>query len=120
MRNHRFILAVILGLATFLSGFALPEGGIGIKVRQESNGTFVVSEIVEGGPGEAAGLIVGEEIKGVDGKSVARSTLEEVVTMIKGPIDSEVLLTLAHPSYPNMRNVKIKRAALKISFAIVN
>lgn len=118
MRNHRFLIGVIFSLATLASGFALPEGGIGIKIRQETDGTFVIAEIVEGGPADSAKLIVGEEIKGVDGKSVARNTLEEVVTMVRGPVDSEVLLTLAHSSYPNMRNIKVKRANLPVKFAV--
>lgn len=120
MRNYTFLVGVILSLTTFLSAFALPEGGIGIKIRQESDGTFVIAEIVEGGPADVAELIVGEEIKGVDGKSVARNKLEEVVEMVRGPVDTEVLLTLAHSSYPNMRNIKIKRANLQVKFAATN
>ncbi|OQW51864.1 MAG: hypothetical protein A4S09_09350 [Proteobacteria bacterium SG_bin7] len=120
MRNNYFLIGVVLTVATFLSAFALPEGGIGIKIRQENDGIFVIAEIVEGGPADVAKLIVGEEIKGVDGMSVGRNTLEQVVAMVRGPVDTEVLLTLAHPSYPNMRNVKLKRASLPAKFAVAN
>lgn len=114
MRNQSVILTVCVLLLTFLTGFTAGDGGVGIKIRQESNGAFTISEIVPEGPAEQAGLIVGEEIKGVNGVTISRNSLEEVVGMVRGPVGSEVTLTLQHSSYPNMRNVKLQRYTLPI------
>ncbi len=114
MRNQLVKFAVYTLIFTVLSGFALPDGGIGIKIRQEATGAFIISEIVAEGPADQAGVFAGEEIKGVDGNSVSRLNLEQVVTLIRGEVGTELILTLQHASYPNMRNIKLKRYALPI------
>lgn len=113
MRKQVF-LPLLLILVLINAAFAPANGGIGIKVRQESSGAFQISEILQGGPAEAAGVFVGEEIRGVDGTTVSRKTLEQVVDMIRGPAGTNVDLTLSHPSYPNLRNITIKRYELPL------
>jgi carboxyl-terminal processing protease len=119
MRKQALSFGGLALIIAFLAGFSLSEGGIGIKVRHENDGKFTIAEVVEGGPAESAGLFVGEEIKGIDGNSVSRNTLEEVVKLIRGEIGTEVMLTLAHASYPNLRNITVKRQALLSRLAVV-
>ncbi len=88
-------------------------GGIGVAIRQEAEDLFKIVEIVIEGPAEKSGIFVGEEIKGVDGVSVSRKSLEEVVNMIRGKAGTCVMLTLKHESYPNVRNVKVQRYELE-------
>lgn len=114
MRNQSVILTACVLLLTFLTAFTAADGGVGIKIRQESSGAFTIAEVVAGGPAEQAGLIVGEEIKGVNGVTISRNSLDEVVAMVRGPVGTDVLLTLQHSSYPNMRNVKLQRYTLPI------
>lgn len=95
-------------------------GGVGVSVRQEADGTFVISEVIVGSPAQKVGLFVGEEVKGVDGVSTSRKSLEEVVNMIRGPIGTCVILSLKHSSYPNLRHIKLRRYNIASSFESEN
>lgn len=101
-----------LSLSTFVA-----TGGVGISVRFEGDGVFRITEIVNASPAQRAGLIVGEEIRGVDGVSTSRKTLEEVVNMIRGPEGTCVLLSLKHESYANIKHVKVRRYIINNNFA---
>jgi hypothetical protein len=61
----------------------LRDGGVGIE--------FIA--IVEGGPASQAGILVGDEVLAIDGEP-AVGPLEEVLTRIRGPVDTVVRLTL--------------------------
>lgn len=81
--------------------------GIGALVRTEEvadDGTteqcFVLSEtcrmvivgVIEGAPAEAAGLQVGDITVSVDGESVIGWTADEVVSRVRGPVGTQVVL----------------------------
>ncbi|MDZ4662833.1 MAG: PDZ domain-containing protein [Pseudomonadota bacterium] len=106
---------ILYSAVVFSAGVAL--GGVGISVRLEEDGSFRISEIVSGSPAEKVGLIVGEEVKGVDGVSTSRKTLEEVVNLIRGTEGTCVLLSLKHTTYPNLRHIKVRRYILANIFA---
>lgn len=105
-------LTLVLALLSCSNALAMFFGGIGIKIRQDPGPQFVISEVFANGPAEQAGVFVGEEIKGVDGSTVSRKTLQEVANMIQGAAGSDVVLALRHASYPNLRVVKVKRVEL--------
>jgi carboxyl-terminal processing protease len=68
-------------------------GGLGLEVTQEEGWVKVVSPM-DGTPAAAAGLTTGDFITAVDGESLMGLTLDEAVEMMRGPVGSEVVLTV--------------------------
>ena len=69
-------------------------GGLGIEVTQEEGWVKVVSPM-DGTPADAAGILTGDFITAVDGQSLLGLTLDEAVEMMRGPVGSEIVLTIA-------------------------
>lgn len=68
-------------------------GGIGVTMGFKDSKVTIIS-VLEGTPGEAAGLMAGDEIIAVDGTSVTEWQPEEVALHIRGEIDTNVVLTI--------------------------
>ena len=70
-------------------------GGLGIQITApEKGGGVLVLKPLEGSPAERAGLKPGDLITHVDGQSIMEQSLREVVGKLRGPKDSEVVLTI--------------------------
>ena len=59
-----------------------------------------VIDVLAGAPAEAAGLLAGDVVTGVDGISLDGSTIDDSVRLIRGPRGSEVKLSLLRGSEP--------------------
>ena len=68
-------------------------GGIGVTMGFKDDKVTIIS-VLEGTPGEKAGLLAGDEIMAVDGTSVAELQPEEVVLGIRGEVGTQVALTI--------------------------
>ncbi|MBM9596196.1 S41 family peptidase [Roseitranquillus sediminis] len=68
-------------------------GGLGIEVTQEEGFVKVVSPI-DGTPADEAGIEAGDFITHVDGESVLGLTLDEAVDLMRGPVGSEIIITI--------------------------
>ncbi|WP_316015496.1 S41 family peptidase [Roseobacter sp. HKCCA0434] len=68
-------------------------GGLGIEVTQEDGFVKVVSPI-DGTPADEAGLEANDFITHVDGESVLGLTLNEAVDLMRGPVGSEIVITV--------------------------
>lgn len=68
-------------------------GGVGLRFEQEGN-VVVVTEVMEGGPAEHAGLKVGDRISQIDGKPVTGLDKEEVSRRLRGAIATLVDLAI--------------------------
>ena len=86
-------------------------GGLGIEVTQEDGWVKVVSPI-DDTPAARAGLQSGDFITHVDGESLFGLTLQEAVDLLRGEIDSEVVLTIAREGEDPF-DVPIIRAEIK-------
>jgi hypothetical protein len=73
---------------------AAPRGKIGAVLSSGANGEVVIVQVLSGSPAETAGLLGGDEILEVDGKTTRSRTLSEVVDLITGPVGSKVQLTI--------------------------
>ena len=89
-------------------------GGLGIEVTQENGFVKVVSPI-EGTPAEKAGIQPGDFITHVDGESVLGLNLDEAVHLMRGPVGSDITITVTREGSPEPFNVKITRETIKIS-----
>ncbi|MEM9137160.1 MAG: carboxyl-terminal processing protease CtpC [Cyanobacteria bacterium P01_F01_bin.42] len=87
--------------------------GVGIQISQdeETNKIIVISPI-EGSPAAAAGIIAQDEILKVDDESTTGMDINEVVGLIRGPVDSEVTLTIGRGQ--EVLEIPVKRAKIEI------
>lgn len=68
-------------------------GGIGVYMGFKDGSVSIIS-VMEGTPGESAGLRAGDEIVAVDGTSVTEYQPEEVAMHIRGEVGTDVTLTI--------------------------
>ncbi|MFO1141947.1 MAG: S41 family peptidase [Amaricoccus sp.] len=89
-------------------------GGLGIEVTQE-NGVVKVVSPIEGTPADRAGVKPGDFITQVNGESVTGLTLNEAVDLMRGPVGSDITLTLQREGTPDPFDVKLTRETIKVS-----
>ena len=89
-------------------------GGLGIEVTQEDGYVKVVSPI-DGTPADKAGITTGDLIIKVDGKSVNGLTMDQAVDLMRGPIGSEVIITVVREGVTEPFDVSIIRDTIKVA-----
>ena len=89
-------------------------GGLGIEVTQEEGFVKVVSPI-DDTPADAAGIEAGDFITHVDGESVLGLTLDEAVDMMRGPVGSEIVITVVREGLEEPFDVTIVRDTIKLT-----
>lgn len=87
-------------------------GGIGVTMGFKDNKVTIIS-VLEGTPGEQAGLLAGDEIMAVDGTSVAELQPEEVVLGIRGEVGTQVALTI-HREGQEDADYQLTRATIHV------
>jgi carboxyl-terminal processing protease len=87
-------------------------GGLGIEVSME-NGLIKVVSPIDDTPAARAGLKPGDLITQLDGKQVQGMTLPEAVEKMRGPVNSEINLTIRRTGQDPF-DVKLTRATIKI------
>ncbi|MEL6556059.1 MAG: carboxyl-terminal processing protease CtpC [Cyanobacteria bacterium J06621_11] len=87
--------------------------GVGIQISQdeETNDIVVVSPI-EDTPAFDAGLLSGDVIEFIDGQSTEGMELSDAVTLIRGPVDSSVTLSISREGSPI--DFELSRARIEI------
>ena len=88
-------------------------GGLGIEVTQEDGFVKVVSPI-DDTPAYDAGMQAGDFITHVDGESVLGLTLDEAVEMMRGPVGSEIIITVVREGVDDPFDVSIIRDTIKL------
>ncbi|MEO1090415.1 MAG: S41 family peptidase [Pseudomonadota bacterium] len=89
-------------------------GGLGIEVTMENGLVKVVSPIDET-PAFRAGIEAGDLITHIDGEQVMGLTLSEAVEKMRGPVDSDIALTIMREGSDDPFDVELTRAVIKIS-----
>jgi len=89
-------------------------GGLGIEVTQEDGWVKVVSPM-DGTPAAAAGIEAGDFITAVDGESVLGLTLDDAVAMMRGPVGSEIIITVVRKDAGEPFDVSIIRDTIKLT-----
>ena len=89
-------------------------GGLGIEVTQQDGFVKVVSPI-DGTPADAAGIEAGDFITHVDGETVLGLTLNQAVEMMRGPVGSEIIITVVREGDDEPFDVSIIRDTIKLT-----
>ena len=89
-------------------------GGLGIEVTQEEGFVKVVSPM-DGTPADEAGMEAGDFITHVDGESVLGLTLDAAVDMMRGPVGSEIIITVVREGVDEPFDVSIIRDTIKLT-----
>jgi carboxyl-terminal processing protease len=89
-------------------------GGLGIEVTQE-NGFVKVVAPIEGTPADRAGIQPGDFITHVDGESVLGLNLNDAVDLMRGPVGSDITVTVTREGEQEPFQVTITRETIKIS-----
>jgi carboxyl-terminal processing protease len=88
-------------------------GGIGIQIANDGDELQVLSPLV-GAPAYQAGILAGDRIVEIDGKSTEDVAMEEVVRRLKGPVGSKVVLTVIHPGKHGRETISVTRAQVHV------
>ncbi len=89
-------------------------GGLGIEVTQQDGWVKVVSPM-DGTPADAAGIQSGDLITAVDGESLMGFTLDEAVDLMRGPVGSEIVITVVREGVTEPFDVSIIRDTIKLT-----
>ena len=89
-------------------------GGLGIEVTQEEGFVKVVSPI-DGTPADEAGIEAGDFITHVDNESILGLSLDEAVEMMRGPVGSEIIITVVREGEDEPFDVSIIRDTIKLT-----
>ena len=89
-------------------------GGLGIEVGQEDGLVKVISPM-DGTPAAEAGIKPGDFISHVDGESLMGLTLDESVDKMRGPIGSEVTVTILREGEQEPFDLKMTRETIKLT-----
>lgn len=128
--SEKLIQAAINGMLTSLdphSSYMAPDdfadmqvqtrgefGGLGIEVTQEEGYIKVVSPM-DGTPADKAGLKAGDFITAVNGDSTMGLNLDEAVDMMRGPVGSEIILTIVREGTQDPFDVSLIRDTIKVT-----
>ncbi|MEI4231366.1 S41 family peptidase [Roseovarius sp. D22-M7] len=89
-------------------------GGLGIEVTQEDGFVKVVSPM-DGTPADQAGIEAGDYITHVDGESVLGLTLNDAVDLMRGPVGSEIVITVVREGRAEPFDVSIIRDTIELT-----
>ena len=100
---------------SFVQHFEASFSGIGVHVELSQRTGFVtVVAPIKGSPGERAGLRAGDAILKVDGRDITNMTLNEAVTLIRGPKGSKVKLTVMREQVTEPLEFEIVRDTITV------
>lgn len=89
-------------------------GGLGIEVTQEEGFVKVITPM-DGTPAFNAGIEAGDFITHVNGESLLGLTLDEAVVLMKGPVGSEIIVTVVREGAEEPFDVSIIRDIIKLT-----
>ena len=89
-------------------------GGLGIKVAEE-DGTIKIVASSEGAPAWRAGILPGDTITHLDGQPLADVPLSDAIAQIRGPLGTQVAMTIRRDGVPEPFEFVLTREAIKLN-----
>jgi carboxyl-terminal processing protease len=88
-------------------------GGLGIVISMKDSFITVVAPM-EDSPGFKAGILTGDRIVKIDGKSTEKMSLQEVVKTLRGEPGTEVNISMFRPSSGQMKDYRLSREIINV------
>ena len=88
-------------------------GGLGLQVALKDGHVTVIAPM-DDTPGSRAGILSGDRIVKVAGKSVDQQSLTDVVKQLRGEPGSTVALTIERPGSGELKNFTLTRAVIQM------
>ena len=89
-------------------------GGLGIEVTQEDGFVRVITPM-DDTPAMEAGVEAGDFITHVDGEALLGLTLEEAVDLMRGPVGSEIVITVVREGEDEPFDITIVRDGIRLT-----
>ena len=89
-------------------------GGLGIEVTQEDGFVRVITPM-DDTPAMEAGVEAGDFITHVDGEALLGLTLEEAVDLMRGPVGSEIVITVVREGVDEPFDISIIRDRIRLT-----
>lgn len=91
-------------------------GGVGAYVFNDVNNAsrFTISRPIYGGPVYRAGLVAGDMVMSIEGKSTEGLSVEDCVRLLKGPPGTSVTVTILRRGWTEARDFSLTRARITI------
>ena len=88
-------------------------GGIGVVVSMR-DGRLTVVAPMEDSPGFKAGILTGDQIVGIEGRSTERMTLAEAVKLLRGEPRTDVKISIYRPSTQETIEHTLTRSVIEV------
>ena len=88
-------------------------GGVGIVISMKDGHVTVVSPM-EDTPGFKAGILSGDRIIKIDGRTTEKFSIQDAVKKLRGTPGSDVEISVIRPSTGSLTNYTLTRAAIKV------
>src|SRR4051812_16965680 len=88
-------------------------GGLGIVVSMKDNFVTVVAPM-DDSPGFKAGVMTGDRIIRIDGKSTEKMSLQDAVKTLRGEPGTDIRLTVFRPSSSQVQEFKLTRSIITV------
>jgi len=88
-------------------------GGVGIEIEKRRDSLIVVTPLA-GTPAYKAGIAANDEIIALDGKSVEKMSLLEVINTIRGPIGTKIILSVMRDTVAEPLEFNLTRAVIDL------
>ncbi len=89
--------------------------GIGATVRKdEETGALLIVRPLPGSPAEQAGVMPGDEIITVDGQDITEMDQEVIITLVRGPAGTDVVLGVHREGSEDTIEITVTRARISL------
>jgi carboxyl-terminal processing protease len=89
-------------------------GGLGIVVSTK-DGVLTVISPMEDSPGFRAGILPGDQILRINGKTTEKVSLQDAIDLLRGEPGQKVTLTIYRPSTKQTRDYALQREIIKVA-----
>ena len=89
-------------------------GGLGVVVSAR-DGNLVIVSPMEDTPGFKAGLLPGDQIIKIDGRSTEKMELSDAINLLRGEVGQKVTLSILRPATKELKDFTMVRESIKVA-----
>ncbi len=88
--------------------------GLGVEVSMKNNVLTVIAPM-EGTPAAKAGILAGDQILKINGRSTEKMQMQDAVTALRGEAGQKATLTILRPSTKELKDYVLERVEIKVA-----